>query len=179
MRAIIIICVVVFAAVTMLSRPIVGLFKAGGAGAERISFVRENGSLQMVTIGPGAPWPPWALRPTGVGFQVKSHLDPAPGYPSEGLADVRPQIEPRLLAETYINALTQAGWTVESYLHDGTLPDNAEQDSAICTVIATRHDPSLRSLVLTLPVDAPAETARLKWSESTAEPPAGVEPGPC
>jgi hypothetical protein len=145
-------------------------------GAERVGYVRQNGSTQWAWIGPKSPWPNWALVPANAKLTVGAHFEAAPGEIASGFADVFLEDTSRAATDVYVGALERLGWTVQSARFDTVAPELPPRPLHLCLVEARK---GVRSLRLTLERAAEGGNASLHWAEGPVPVMKGSVPGPC
>lgn len=147
-------------------------------GAERVGYGHANGVTQWAWIGPEAPWPEWALVPTGARMRVQSHFEPAPGMAAIGLADVDIEGAPREVLDAYAQAAEAAGWAVEFSYFDATTPDLPPRRFRMCIAEARQ---GARLVRLALEADGRMSRGSLNWIEGEPAAPSliGAVQGRC
>jgi hypothetical protein len=144
-------------------------------GAERVGYVR-NGVTQWATLGPQAPWPPWAIVPKGTRFTVRSNFEAAPGEVATGLGDFEADDAPAVIGPAYEDALRAASWAVTTWRFDASSPDIPPQPIHDCII-----EGRLKGRVLRLVLDIADERAAgsLHWTEGPLPPLKGAREEAC
>jgi hypothetical protein len=145
-------------------------------GAERVGYVMEDGVTQWAMIGPLAPWPEWAPKPTGGDFTVRTSYEPAPGHMAMGFGEVSIAKDARIAAGEYAAQLSRAGWTVKQLYFDTIMPELPPRPMRWCLVEATK---GVRSLMLRLDRDGNSTSGALHWMDGPRTPMIGAVEGAC
>ena len=143
---------------------------------ERVGYLHENGITQWASLGPLAPWPAWAIVPTGATLTVRSHFEPAPGLVESGMADIRVPAAAADSQIAYARVLEAEGWDVTLSYFDATTPDLPPRPFHQCQVEARRDGRMLR---LALEQSGSSSKGSLYWANGPANAILGATPGTC
>lgn len=144
-------------------------------GAQRIGYVHGD-VTQWATFGPQAPWPQWAVVPTGATLAVRANFEAAPHYNATGSGDIEAADSARTIAERYAQALRRGGWTVRVGRFDATSPDIPPRPIRLCLVEGRRGQRVQR---LAVDIAEGGAVGSLNWTEGEMPFPIGATPRPC
>jgi hypothetical protein len=145
-------------------------------GAERVGYVHQGGVTQWATLGPKAPWPAWAVVPTGATLTVRAHFEPAPGHSAVGYGDIVAKTSAQVIARRYEDALRATGWTVRVGRFDAMSPGMPPQPIHMCIVEGRS---GARVQRLSVDIDETRTAGSLHWTEGEMPFPTGATDEAC
>ncbi|HEY7005465.1 MAG TPA: hypothetical protein VH392_03200 [Sphingomicrobium sp.] len=145
-------------------------------GAERVGYVYQDGVRQWATLGPKAPWPKWAVVPSGARLTVKASYEPAPGHPAIGYGEIDGKVGPRDTVRRYQDALAAAGWAVRVGRFDATYPEIPPRPLHWCIVQAERGGQVQQ---MSVDIDETQTVGRLRWTDGKMSFPTGARDEAC
>lgn len=133
-------------------------------GAAPVGYGRADGSIQPALLGPKAPWPDWALVPTGAELRVRAWFGPGSSEPESGYGNLLLGGDVRGLIAKYRAALEADGWDVDMRLFRATLPELPPRLLESCVVSATRKDANPRVLQASFELAPHPGNGSLNWA---------------